>query len=78
MKNLHLILSTLILLSLGSTNGFAQQLESRMKIQLKIQAGGKEIITSLNSVSTSISRYEADPARTGGVKGGVKDSVKKG
>jgi len=68
MKNLNLVLITLMLL-LGTRISFAKQAESR----LKIQSGGKEIITSLNSVSTSISRYEDEPARTGVVKGAVKD-----
>ena len=35
----------------------AQQGESRLKIQLSIDRGGKKIVTELTSVSTSIARY---------------------
>ncbi len=40
----------------------AQMEESRTKIQMTITAGGKSVVTELNSFSTSLSRSNPEPA----------------
>ncbi len=72
MKHLALI-STFVLSIFIAHTGYAQSEESRTKIQLTVNFGGKTIVTDVNSVSTSISRMtydEALPTVTG------KDTVK--
>jgi hypothetical protein len=71
MKTIYAFISSLLLL-LIVTNTNAQTEESRTKIQMTVVFGGKNIVTELNGVSTSLSRsYEETP-----VVAAVKDSLK--
>jgi len=62
MKNLKLALLATILM-LQVTDSLAQQIESRLKIQMTIMHSGKKILTELTSVNTAIARYPEEPAR---------------
>jgi hypothetical protein len=71
MKKLLAITTVLLMsLSLAQTT-LAQSDENRNKIQMTVSYGGKDIVTDLNSVSTSLSRYDEAPGSSA-----VKDSIK--
>lgn len=70
-KLLAIVAFSLLLISLAS-KAQAQSDENRNKLEMNITFGGKNIVTGLSSVSTSISRY-ADDAEAGT----PKDTVKK-
>lgn len=71
-KLLALILTLTLSVCLGKTT-YAQSDESRTKIQLAIMFKGKSIITDLNSVATSLSRYYD----TSPMSAAAKDTTKK-
>ena len=56
MKNTFAFAALLSLFTLLGTKTYAQNEESRTKIQMTIVSGGKSITVDLNSVSTSLSR----------------------
>lgn len=60
MKKLFAFAVTLIVSAWTTTKIYAQSEEHRNKIQLVVNSGGKAITTELNSLSTSISRYNED------------------
>lgn len=71
-KLFALVLTLTLSVCLGKTI-YAQSDESRTKIQLAITFRGKSIVTDLNSVATSLSRYYD----TSPMSAAVKDTTRK-
>lgn len=73
MRNIIALMSMVLFTSLQIKTAHAQQEESRISIVLSVKSQGKTINTTLNSVSTTLSRYNDETAVSLPVKG--KDST---
>jgi len=74
-KNLNIALLVLLVAFLTS-NASAQSAEQRNKMQMTVTYGGKTITTELNSMSTSLSRYEPEVVSAASVVAAAADTSK--
>ncbi|WP_231625551.1 hypothetical protein [Pedobacter sp. R20-19] len=73
MRNIIALMSMVLFTSLQIKTAYAQQEDARISIVLSVKSQGKTINTALNSVSTTLSRYNDETALSLPAKG--KDST---